>query len=186
MIDKQGKHVATNLHGESLAKAIELLLDGKTIESINGSAGDILASAKKQAAQEKKLIFLHFGADWCVPCKVLEDWMSQPEVKALFDKAFIDVKIDMDNNYGAQELLESLTSNAGGIPWFAILNSTDDKPVASCEDGGGSAGVPDSDEGYDRFTKMFESTGKLKVEELSSIRSSISKVVEDFKAKSSK
>ncbi len=43
LIDKQGKHVATNLHGATLKKAIDMLLEGKSIESITGSAEDILA-----------------------------------------------------------------------------------------------------------------------------------------------
>lgn len=186
LVDKQGKHVATNLHGATLEKAVEMLLEGKSIESITGSAQDILAAAKKRAAEEQKFIFLHFGADWCGPCKILEGWMAQPEIHALFEKALIDVKIDTDNNAGAQELFTSFTSNAGGIPWFAILNATDDKPISTCEDKNGNIGIPDSPEGFDHFTKVFEATGKFNKEQLELIRSSISAVVEKYKSETAK
>ena len=185
LVDKQGKHVATNLHGATLEKAIDMLLEGKSIESITGSAQDILAAGKKRAADEKKFIFLHFGADWCGPCKLLEEWMAQPEIHALFQKKFIDVKIDVDNNFGAQELMTSLSPKAGGIPWFCILNATDDKPIAIGEDKDGNPGVPNSAEGFDGFAKMFKATGSLTTEELDLIRKSIEQQVERFKANSS-
>jgi thiol-disulfide isomerase/thioredoxin len=185
LIDKQGKHVATNLHGAALEKAIDMLLDGKSIESITGSAQDVLAAGKRRAAEEKKFIFLRFGADWCGPCKLLEEWMAQPEIHALFQKKFIDVKIDVDNNFGAQELMISLSPKASGVPWFCVLNATDDKPLATCEDKDGNAGVPSSAEGFDGFTKMFKATGSLTTEELDLIRKSIEQQVERFKANSS-
>jgi thiol-disulfide isomerase/thioredoxin len=185
LIDKQGKHVATNLRGATLEKAIDMLLEGKSIESITGSAHDILAAGKKRAAEEKKFIFLHFGADWCGPCKQLEEWMAEPEIHALFQKKFIDVKIDVDNNFGAQELMTSLSPKAGGVPWFCILNATDDKPLAIGEDKDGNAGLPSSAEGFDGFTKMFKATGSLTTEELDLIRKSIEQQVERFKANSS-
>ena len=186
LVDKEGKHVATNLHGATLEKAVEMLLEGKSLLSITGSAQDILAAAKKQAAEEKKFIFLHFGAEWCGPCKILEGWMAQPEIHALFEKTLIDVKIDTDNNAGAQELLASFTANSGGIPWFAILNATDDKPISTCEGKDGNIGVPDSKEGIDHFTKVFEATGKFNKEQVDLIRSSITAVIEKFKSESPK
>ena len=186
LIDKQGKHAATNLHGAALEKAINMLLEGKSIESITGSAQDILAAGKKRAAEEKKLIFLHFGADWCGPCKLLEEWMAQPEIHALFQKKFIDVKIDVDNNFGAQELMTSFSPKASGIPWFCILSASDDKPLAIGEDKDGNTGVPSSAEGFDGFTKMFKATGSLTTEELDLIRKSIEEQVERFTANTSK
>lgn len=180
LVDKHGKHVATNLHGAMLEKAVELLLEGKSIESITGTAKDILEAGKKRAAEEKKFIFLHFGAEWCGPCKVLEEWLAQPEIHAMFQETFIDVKIDVDRNFGAQELLSVYSLKAGGIPWFGILNATDDKPIAICEDKDGNVGIPDTPEGFDQFTKMFEATGKFSKEELGLIRRSISTAVEKY------
>lgn len=186
LVDQHGKHVATNLHGAMLEKAVEMLLEGKSIESITGSAQDILAAGKKRAADEKKLIFLHIGAAWCGPCKLLEDWMAQPEIHEMFQKTFVDVKIDIDHNFNAQELLSTYGPKAGEIPWFGILNATDDKPIATCEDKDGNVGIPDTPEGYDHFTKMFEATGKFSQEQLDLIRRSISTAVEKYKSDSSK
>lgn len=185
LVDKQGKHVATNLHGETLEKAIELLLEGKSIESITGSAQSILDAGKKRAAEEKKFVFLHFGADWCGPCRLLEKWMAKPEIHEMFEKVFVDVRIDVDNNIGANELMNSISPKAQGIPWFGIMNSTDDKPIATCEDKDGNVGIPDTPEGFEQFAKMFESTGKFSKEQLALIRSSISTVVESYKSESS-
>ncbi len=190
LIDKQGKHVATNLHGESLVKAIELLLNGKTIESINGSAKDILAAGQKQAATEKKFVFLHFSASWCQPCQALEKWMAQPEIHKLLAPVLVDVRIDMDLNFGAQDLMAEFThADAGevGIPWFAIMNANDAKPVISSSAGKtGNIGLPDSEEGQAHFVKMFESTGKFSKDQLELIRSSIQKAVKDFSAERSR
>jgi thiol-disulfide isomerase/thioredoxin len=186
LVDKQGKHVATNLHGEALEKAVELLLEGKSIESITGTAKDVLEAGKKRAADEHKYIFLHFGADWCGPCKLLEAWMAQPEINAIFEETFIDVKIDVDHNFGAYELMSVYSPKTGGIPWFGILNAADDKLIATCEDKDGNVGIPDTPEGFDHFTKMFEATGKFSQEQLDLIRRSISTAVDKYKSDSSK
>ncbi len=190
LIDKQGKHVATNLHGETLAKAVELLLEDKTIESINGSAQDVLAAGQKQAAAEKKFVFLHFGASWCQPCKALEKWMAQPEIHKLLAPVFVDVRIDTDNNFGAQDLMAELTQSDAsetGIPWFAIMNASDAKPIiTSNAEKTGNIGLPDSPEGQAHFVKMFESTGKFSKQQLELIRSTIQQAVKDLAAEKSK
>lgn len=190
LIDKQGKHVATNLHGDSLTKAIELLLDGKTIESINGNAKDILAAGQKLAATEKKLVFLHFGASWCQPCKALEKWMAQPEIHKLLADVFVDVRIDTDHNFGASELMSDLTeadASTIGIPWFAIMNANDAKPtITSNAEKTGNIGMPDSPEGQAHFVKMFESTGKFSKEQLELILSSIQQAAKDLEGEKSK
>ncbi len=54
LVDKNGKHVATNLRGAMLEKAVELLLEGKSNDSITGAANEILEAGKKRAVEEKK------------------------------------------------------------------------------------------------------------------------------------
>jgi thiol-disulfide isomerase/thioredoxin len=187
LIDKQGKHVATNLHGETLEKAIGLLLEGKSIVSITGSAQEVFDAGKKKAAEEQKLIFLHFGATWCGPCQVLEEWMSRPDIHGMLDKVFVDVKIDTGANFGAEELLTEFSPEASGIPWFAILNSTDSKPIATCmNEKAENIGFPDAAEGIDHFVKMFEATGRFSKDQLEQIRTSLKDVVEPHKAESPK
>ncbi len=187
LIDKQGKHVATNLRGETLVKAIGLLLEDKSVLSITGSAQQVLDAGKESASKEQKLIFLHFGATWCGPCRKLEEWMSQPEIRSMLDKIFVDVKIDNDSNLGAKELLTEFSPSASGIPWYAILKSTDSKPISTCEnDKGETIGFPDATEGIDHFVKMFEVTGKFSKAQLEQIRSSIKDVVNPTRAEAPK
>ena len=179
LVDKQGKHVATNLQGASLEKAIELLLDGQSLLSLTGSAQEILDAGKQRAAKENKLVFLHFSATWCGPCQMLEKWLSRPDVHELLGNVFVDVKIDTDANAGAQELLTEFSPDASGIPWYAMLNSTDSQPIATCEEEKtGNIGFPDSAEGIDHFLKMFKATGKFSQDQLDLIRASIKEVVE--------
>ncbi len=187
LVDKQGKHVATNLRGGSLEKAIALLLEDRSILSITGSAREVFDAGKKRAADEQKLIFLHFGASWCGPCQKLEEWMSRPDIQGLLDSLFVDVKIDTDANAGAKELLTNFSPNTSGIPWYAILSCTDPKPIATCEDEkGGNIGFPDSAEGIDQFVKMFKATGKFSKDQLEQIRTTMHETVKPTKTTSPK
>jgi protein disulfide-isomerase len=56
-----------------------------------------LESAKREAAQTRKLVLLHFGATWCNPCKNLEETvLSQPQVAQAIEQQFVPVKLDVD------------------------------------------------------------------------------------------
>jgi thiol-disulfide isomerase/thioredoxin len=90
-------------------------------------AKEVLEQGMQRAKEEGKLVFLHFGAPWCVWCHRLEDWMARPEIAALLGKAFVDVKIDQDRMTGGKEVLAEVAAKAsaktGGIPWFAFLDA---------------------------------------------------------------
>ncbi len=56
-----------------------------------------LESASQIAADENKLVLLHFGAEWCRPCKSLETFVfSSPEVQTAMRQNVVAVKIDVD------------------------------------------------------------------------------------------
>lgn len=59
-----------------------------------------LDAAKKQAAQENKMIFMEFtGSDWCPPCKALKkDVLSTPEFMNEAKKNFVLVEFDFPRN----------------------------------------------------------------------------------------
>ncbi|MEO6685117.1 MAG: thioredoxin fold domain-containing protein [Dyadobacter sp.] len=59
------------------------------------------ASILKKAKAEKKVIFLDAYTTWCGPCKLLQkNVFTKPEVGALFNQKFINVKVDMESGEG--------------------------------------------------------------------------------------
>ena len=58
-----------------------------------------LDEAKAEAAKTNRLVWLHFAADWCAPCKRLETFVfSDPNVIRTSDRNVVAVKIDVDEN----------------------------------------------------------------------------------------
>ena len=81
------------------------------------------------AAQDKK-VFVDFYADWCLPCKILdEEVFSQKPVYSYFNKNFINYKVDIEKAnganlklmYGAEELPTLLFLNEKG----SVVNRND-------------------------------------------------------------
>lgn len=59
------------------------------------------AAILKRAKAEKKVIFLDAYTTWCGPCKLLQkNVFTKPEVGALFNQKFINVKVDMESGEG--------------------------------------------------------------------------------------
>ena len=57
--------------------------------------------AIKKAKKENKLIFLDAYAVWCGPCKMMDRTTFQSEeVAKVFNKNFINIKIDMEKGEG--------------------------------------------------------------------------------------
>jgi len=111
-----------------------------------------LAAAKKDG----KVVFLHFGAPWCPWCHRLDNWMDQPEVKAILSKQFVDVKIDTDRNTGGKEILTTYAkSDKIGIPWFVFLDG-DNKPLADSNGTKGNVGFPSADDEISHFEAMLK------------------------------
>lgn len=57
-----------------------------------------IESALAQAKAERKLIFLDFVADWCSPCKQVEqEVFTDPQVADYINQNFISFKVHTDN-----------------------------------------------------------------------------------------
>lgn len=90
---------------------------------VNFFDGDFDA-AKNKASQEGKLFFLEFHADWCMPCK----WMDQTtftdaRVATIMNDSYVAIKVDIDkvegfemkNKFDIQYLPTMLIFNSQGI-----------------------------------------------------------------------
>lgn len=113
-----------------------------------------LASAKEQ----KKMVFLHYGAPWCGWCHKLEDWMRRPEIAELLAKDFVDCKVDTDRMTGGQAMLDAQRKevgvDGGGIPWFVFLDE-DGKVLANSNGPKGNTGFPYQPEEVEHFASML-------------------------------
>lgn len=79
-----------------LGMAMSITASATSFESINFYQVDI-EQAKELAAKQGKLIMVDFYANWCAPCKWMEEsTFSDPEVVSIINNHFIPVKIDID------------------------------------------------------------------------------------------
>ncbi len=126
----------------------------------------LLQKAIAQGTMEKKLVFLHFGAPWCGWCHIMEDWMAEPEVKAILGKVFVDLKVDTDRMIGGPELLETYCKKQGGIPWFALFSPENGSVVVNSDGPSGNIGFPSTDEEIEYFVSMLQTTRGFSPEEI--------------------
>ena len=60
---------------------------------------DDLASATKIAAEQNKLVLMHFTAEWCRPCNTLDTFVfTNQSVQRAFAQNVVAVKIDVDHH----------------------------------------------------------------------------------------
>lgn len=77
--------------------------------------------ARKQAGSEGKLIFIDFHADWCSPCKWMDQTTFRDETVAkVLNDNFVSVKVDIDELAGYE--LKN-TYDVKYLPTMLIFNS---------------------------------------------------------------
>ena len=115
-----------------------------------------LAAAKASGRR----VFLSFGAPWCGWCHKLEDTLARPEVAKPFGKDFVVIKLDVDREPGAKELLQRYRGPVeGGIPWFAFL-AADGELLAHSGSGGENLGCPYREDEVARFGDLLETAAR--------------------------
>ncbi len=154
-------------------------------QSAPQSADEILDEAYKQAAKEKKNVFVLFHASWCGWCHKMDTAMNDPLVKKSFtDQYVIKHMVVYESkdkkgleNPGAENLLKKYKGNDLGIPYWFIFDK-EGKMLADSKirpEGGGletgdNTGCPASEKEVEHFIKVLKSTSSIKPAQLEIIR----------------
>src|ERR1039457_6324776 len=116
-------------------KTVALLLAAFSLSPLAASAeppcaDQLMAQAEAKATAEHKVIFVHVGASWCGWCRKLDAFLDRPDIKPVFEKYFIPVKLVVQENEknkalenpGADALFKQL-GGPSGLPYSAFLDA---------------------------------------------------------------
>ena len=82
--------------------------------------------------------------------------MALPEVAPLLAKDFIELKLDVDRNPGAKEILARYTKQDPGLPWIVFLDSEGKALADGFDEQGSNIGAPNKDSEIAHFVKMLD------------------------------
>jgi len=135
-------------------------------------AEQVLATAKSEAVAQHKAIFLVFGASWCPPCRELETFLDDREIRPILEKYFVLVSLAVFeergehpelNNPGAAKLVADFGGEAGGVPFLVFLDAqgqlliNSNRPVKR-KPNGENIGYPALPVEIDWFMTMLQKT----------------------------
>lgn len=145
------------------------------------SADSVMAQAKSQASAEHKAIFVHYGASWRPWRRKLDAFLVRADVKPVFEKYFVPVKLDVqehDNqknleNPGADALLKNVGGAEEGLPFSAFLDAQGSLIVNSKHDGQ-NIGFPGEPGEIDWFIQMMKKAAPaMSAEDAAAIESAL-------------
>jgi thiol-disulfide isomerase/thioredoxin len=156
-----------------------LLISGAAFsqETTPEPAGKVLENAYKQAAKEKKNVFVIFHASWCGWCKKMEASINDPSCNAYFQKSYVFVHLTVlergdlkkTENPGADVMFTKYAGEKSGIPFFLIFdkkgNLLGDSQIRKEGEGldkpGQNMGCPAADEEVVAFVSLLKKTSKI-------------------------
>ena len=126
------------------------------------TANQVLSEAKTKAAAQHKAIFVHFGASWCGWCRKLDAFLDSEDIKPLFEKYFVPVKLVVQENeknkalenLGADGLLKDW-GGPDGLPYSAFLDAQG-KLIVNSKHNGRNIGYPGEADEIDWFVAMMK------------------------------
>jgi hypothetical protein len=144
-----------------------LLLNFARLHSpVMPDAQQLFETALGHAKKDGKCVLLDESGAGCGWCIKLADYLSAH--RATIDKAFVWVTLDRRFKHGTEILDRYRTSESGGVPWTAILDS-DGKLLITSDSPTGNIGYPGGD-GAGWWEKMLRSgTPKLSDADIQSL-----------------
>lgn len=86
-------------------------------------AAEILEAAEEEARVSDRLYFLLFTEGGCEPCDLFLLWLERPAVKAIWERTFVTVTIDLTRTInGTAIYMQNVgqRSRSAGLPLFAV------------------------------------------------------------------
>ena len=82
---------------------------------------EMLMPVLEKAKREDKMVFMEFYADWCLPCKLMEeDVFTDKEIGRFFNENFLSMHVNGESQHGAN--LKSIL-NVNAYPTLLWLDS---------------------------------------------------------------
>jgi thiol-disulfide isomerase/thioredoxin len=94
-------------------------------------ADQVLAAAESQAVAAHKPIFLVFGASWCPPCRQMEAFMEDREIRPILEKYVVLASLHVQEQRGkhpelespgGEKLLGQFGGESKGVPFLVFLD----------------------------------------------------------------
>ena len=82
-------------------KSSEISQTTKVLDGIQFSKGENFETVLALAKSEGKLVFVDFYADWCTPCKMMDqEVFTDKSIGDYFNKKFVNIKVDSEKGNG--------------------------------------------------------------------------------------